>query len=342
MKVVYGFVTACLMIACDMQVNTPKLEQLNSPTTSLVQAISIVDDKTVWISGHQASVVRSLNQGQTWELFQHPTGDTLQFRDIYAFDEEKAILMSAGPGPLSRLFTFQAPDKWEENFMMQDSMGFLDCIDFWDSQNGIAYGDAIDNYPYILLTQNGGQSWSRADTTGMPKAREGEGGFAASGTCVTTGQNGNAWIATGAGGNARIISTKDYGRTWRVIDSPVEKGEFAGHTSISFQDEIGFITGGDLSRSDEYADNCAYSFDKGDSWTLSNHPQTKGAFYGGSLTFSQQRYFTFICSPKGIDYSVDFGKTWNNIDTANYWAITFAGNIGYASGTDGKILKITL
>lgn len=250
--------------------------------------------------------------------------------------------MSAGPGPLSRLFTFTAPDSWEENFVMQDSLGFLDCIDFWDDQRGIAYGDAVDDYPYILLTNDGGQSWQRGDTTHMPKAGTGEGGFAASGTCVTTGENGNAWIATGAGGNARILLTEDFGKTWKAVDSPLVKGEASGNTSISMAGDIGIVAGGDLLQPDEYTDNCAFTLDGGTTWSLSNQTQTPGAFYGGALTKSSERHFAFICSPKGIQYSEDLGQNWTTLDTLNYWAISFVGKIGYASGTEGKILKINL
>lgn len=250
--------------------------------------------------------------------------------------------MSAGPGPLSRMFTFRAPDSWEENFVMEDSLGFLDCIDFWDDQNGIAYGDAIDRYPYILLTTNGGKSWTRADSSKMPKAGKGEGGFAASGTCVTTGKKGSAWIATGAGGNARILLTEDYGKTWRAVASPLVKGDAAGNTSIALAEEIGFVTGGDLMKADEYTHNCAFSFDRGKSWSLANQTQTKGAFYAGALTKIDNAYFAFACGPKGIDYSPDLGKSWITLDTLNYWAIGFNKKIGYASGTKGKILKISL
>ena len=319
---------------------TPNLERLTSPTTSLLQAISIVDETTVWISGHQGSFVRSADAGKSWELFQHPTGDTLQFRDIHAFSESKVILMSAGPGALSRMFTFVAPDSWEENFVMADPLGFLDCIDFWDDQNGIAYGDAIDNYPYILLTSDGGQSWKRADTTQMPFAGKGEGGFAASGTCVTTGEDGKAWIATGAGGSARIILTEDYGKTWNAIESPLVKGDAAGNTSISMIGNVGLVTGGDLTKPEEYSDNCAFTFDSGNQWSLASQPKTKGAFYGGALARAGDDYFAFVCGPKGIDYSSNFGESWENLDTLNYWAVSFAGKVGYASGTGGKISKI--
>jgi photosystem II stability/assembly factor-like uncharacterized protein len=327
---------------CSSVPNQPSIELLESPTEALLQAISIVDENTIWISGHDGSFVRTNDGGESWDLFSHPTGDTLQFRDIYAFDAKKAILMSAGPGPLSRIFTFSAPDQWEQNFVMQDSLGFLDCIEFWDDKRGIAYGDAIDNYPYILLTSDGGKSWSRADTTNMPSSGKGEGGFAASGTCVSSGANGKAWIATGANGNCRFLITEDYGHTWVSIDSPLAKGEAAGNTSVSFIGHTGFVTGGDLLISDEYTDNCAFSNDGGKSWTLSSQPITKGAFYGGTITKVDNHYFTFACGPNGLDYTSDLGQTWTNIDTLNYWAVSMKGKTGYASGRDGKILRISL
>lgn len=337
------FVGGCFLRGCIYKQSTQlQLKQLDSPTTSLLQAISFVDANTIWISGHDATFVRSNDAGKSWDIFQHPTGDTLQFRDIHAFDEHRAILMSAGPGPLSRILSFESPNNWQENFVMKDSLGFLDCIDFWDSKRGIAYGDAIDDYPYLLLTKDGGESWQRADTTRLPKAGNGEGGFAASGTCVTTGENGVAWIATGAGGNARVLFTEDYGTTWRSIDTPMVKGDAAGHTSISFIELTGFVVGGDLLQPDAYTDNCAFSEDGGQSWRLASQPNVKGAFYGGALTKNRDQFVAFACGPNGLDYTIDFGVSWTTLDTLNYWAVSFYENNGYATGTDGKILKISL
>lgn len=331
-----------ILTACGLKKDLPIIQKLETPTQSLMQAISIVDDQTVWISGHDATFIRSMDQGTTWDVFKHPTGDTLQFRDIHGFDKTKAVLMSAGPGPLSRIFTFSNDSIWEENFVMEDSLGFLDCIDFWDDMRGIAYGDAIDEYPYILLTQDGGKSWKRKDSEDMPKAGKGEGGFAASGTCVTTGSDGRAWIATGAGGNARILVTEDYGNSWNVIPSPLVKGEAAGNTSISFSGNTGFLTGGDLFQPEAYTENCAISMDGGNSWKLTNSPQTKGAFYGGAISVVGDQSFVFACGPNGLDLTTDFGNTWTQLDTLDLWAVSLKRSIGYVSGRNGEVLKISL
>ena len=250
--------------------------------------------------------------------------------------------MSAGQGKLSRIFTFHTPDQWTQNFVMEDSLGFLDCFDFWNDTQGVAYGDAIDPYPYILLTRDGGRSWLRADTANMPKAGKGEGGFAASGSCVTTGDQGKAWIATGAAGNCRFLLTEDYGRTWRSVHSPLVRGEAAGNTAVAFSDSIGVVTGGDLLLPNAFTENCAFSVDGGDTWTLANQPKTAGAFYGTAVTTYKGKLYTFLCGPNGIDYSSDQGKTWSTLDSLNYWAMAMQGNKGFAAGKDGRILRISL
>lgn len=333
---------SAFLLRCSQSEPFIQAEKLSSPTTSLLQAISIVDLDITWISGHNATFLRTVDGGNNWELFHHPTADSLQFRDIHGLNQNKAILMSAGSGSLSRIFTFEAPDTWEENFVMTDSLGFLDCIDFWDEEKGIAYGDAIDSYPYILLTEDGGKSWSRADSTNMPLAGKGEGGFAASGTCVTTAPNGKAWIATGAGGNCRFLLTEDYGKTWTAVPSPLVKGDAAGNTSVTFDGDLGIVTGGDLLQSNEYTNNCAFSQDGGQSWSLTQRPKTKGAFYGSALAETDKQMIAFVSGPNGIDFTMDMGKTWQTLDSLNYWAICMKKDFGYATGTDGKILRISL
>lgn len=349
MKNIIPAVLITLLISCSTpkksaELKTPKLTIQEVGTDALLQAISIVDENTVWLSGHKGTFVRSMDGGNTWDVFQHPTGDTLQFRDIHAFDSARVILMSAGPGDQSRIFEVRRGIIWRQHFVMQDTSGFLDCIDFWDDQRGIAYGDAIDEYPYILLTKNGGRTWARADSTKMPKAGKGEGGFAASGTCVTTGENGLAWVATGAGGNARILITTDYGETWEAVDSPIIKGEFAGNASIDFVDSLrGFVTGGDLAVRDKYTDNCAFTEDGGKTWKLTKKPATLGAFYGSSTIQQGDFNYTFVCGPNGMDYTADLGQTWTKLDSANLWAVNMhPSGTGWVSGVEGKVVKVEM
>ena len=317
---------------------------LNSNTDHLLQAISIVDENTTWISGHDATFIRTVDGGRDWKVFTYDLIDSLQFRDIHAFDEKKAVLMSAGPGIMSRIFLFNMDSGYTETYVMPHEDGFLNTIEFWDDQNGLAFGDSFGDQLFVLKTTDGGKNWSRIDPSKLPLAGEGEGGFAASGTCITSQPGGKAWIGTGAGGNARVLYTSDYGQSWQEFASPLVKGPAAGIASIRMMnDQIGLTTGGDLSISDAYTDNIALTNDGGKTWKLTNHPQTKGAFYGSDLVQWNNGEIMIISGPKGIDYSLDHGQTFTTLDTLNYWAVDLhPKGFGYAAGKSGHVIKIKL
>ncbi len=334
---------ACLCSFCS-QPEKPSLtfSVLDSNTNRLMQAISIVDENTAWISGHQATFIRTLDGGMSWKAFAYDKIDSLQFRDIHAFDEQNAVLMSAGPGFMSRIFLVNIDTGFTETYVMPHEEGFLNTIEFWDDQNGLAFGDSFGGQLFVLKTTDGGKSWNRIDPSLLPPAGEGEGGFAASGTCASLQPDGKAWIGTGAGGNARVLYTADFGQSWEEFASPIVKGPAAGIASIRMMTEQkGLTAGGDLSITDKYTDNIALTNDGGKTWTLTNHPQTTGAFYGSDLIQWDNEEIMILSGPKGIDYSLDLGETFTTLDTLNYWAVDLhPSGFGFASGTDGKVIKI--
>jgi photosystem II stability/assembly factor-like uncharacterized protein len=317
---------------------------LESRSTTLLQAISIHDEKVAWVSGHNATFARTQDGGESWETFSHPM-ETLQFRDLHAKDESNLVLMSAGSGDLSRIYLFDATsEEFTEAYIMPHPEGFLNTIEFWDDEVGLAYGDSFSDELFVLKTTDGGSSWNRIDPKVLPVAGKGEGGFAASGTCISTQPDGHAWIATGAGGLSRILYTPDYGVTWTEHPNPIIKGEAAGVASINMLNrDLGLIVGGDLAIEDEHTDNIAITQDGGKNWRLTNRPITAGAFYGSAIIQVAGNPLIIACGPNGIDYSLDQGVSWVNLDTANYWAVNLhPTGFGYATGTDGKILKLAI
>tara|TARA_B110000305_G_scaffold195955_1_gene220785 strand:- start:5134 stop:6186 length:1053 start_codon:yes stop_codon:yes gene_type:complete len=317
---------------------------LTNSSPSTLQAISILNEEVAWVSGHAATFARTRDGGENWDVFTHPEG-ALQFRDIHAFDESNIILMSAGPGESSRIYLFDEHSaEFTEAYVMPHPEGFLNTIEFWDDQIGLAYGDSFNGELFILKTIDGGRSWDRVDPKRFPAAGDGDGGFAASGTCISTQPDGHAWIATGAGGTSRILYTPDFGDTWTEYPNPIIKGKAAGVTSINMLNlKTGLIVGGDLANEDDYTDNVATTMDGGKTWQLTDRPTTTGAFYGSSIIRMAGTPLIIACGPKGIDYSRDQGISWINLDSENYWAVKLhPDGFGYATGTEGKILRLEI
>ena len=127
-----------------------------------------------------------------------------------------------------------------------------------------------------LRTADGRHWYSIAQR--MPPALPGEASFAASGTCITTQGERNAWVATGGSTTARILATQDGGDTWNAYDTPLVSNGSAGGVSVAFRDPWnGIVGGGDLSTNTS-ADT-ATSYDGGVTWTLTAKPPVSGAIF---------------------------------------------------------------
>jgi len=114
---------------------------------------------------------------------------------------------------------------------------------FLDQRHGLALSDPVGGKFRILATDDGGRHWQVRPTAGMPAALDGEFAFAASGTCLVSTQ-GRAYFATGGGSAARIFSSRDGGRNWSVVDSPIPSGASAGIYSLAFRRPVARDRGG--------------------------------------------------------------------------------------------------
>jgi photosystem II stability/assembly factor-like uncharacterized protein len=321
-----------------------RLEPQESGTDVLLQAVSAVNDSVVWVSGHGGTWGRTLDGGGTWATNVMEGADTLQFRDVHALDADRAWLLSAGPGELSRIYrTRDGGRTWELQFLNPEPYGFYDCVEFRDEKHGIVYGDAVDGELRILRTRDGGETWEYTRASDVPAALAGEGGFAASGTCVALGPGGRAWIGTGASDTARVLSTRDGGRTWAAVATPLPGGEAAGIFTIAFRDSLhGLILGGDLARPDEHTDNVALTADGGATWTLAGRPVLAGAVYGASYVAGAPTPTVVAVGPNGADWSADEGGTWTSADTLSYWGLDIASaDAGWLVGPEGRITRIS-
>src|SRR5262249_30051966 len=151
-----------------------------------------------------------------------PGTATLQFRDIEAFDANRAVILSIGPGTDSRVYaTADGGQTWTLSFTNTDPAAFYDCMTFFDSRRGLAVSDPGNGKFRIIATDDGGYSWRVLPPTGMPPALPGEAGFAASGQCLATDHGRRVWLGSGSGAQARVFRSDDGGNTWTVTATPI-------------------------------------------------------------------------------------------------------------------------
>jgi len=269
-----------LFVAKSLLAQNPAIQQSNA--TENLRGVSVFSSQVAWASGTRGTYLRTTNGGNSWQAAQVPGAEALDFRDVEAFSADLAYLLSAGPGDQSRIYkTTDAGKSWTLQFTNTDPKGFFDCMAFWDHDHGIALGDPVaDNSGKLrfalISTEDGGKSWKPVLPDTFPTAVEGEGAFAASGTCIALQGNSNIWFATG-GKVARVFRSTNAGKTWTVAETPLIHGPgSAGIFSIAFRDAMhGVIAGGDYKHPELDGPNLAFTNDGGLTWELSNvSPQT--------------------------------------------------------------------
>jgi len=175
---------------------TPHWILQSSGVTARLRGISAVNEQVAFASGSGSTVLKTIDGGGTWQKLT-VTSETLDFRDIDAIDERTVYVLSIGPGTASRIYkTTDGGTSWKLQFQNANPKAFLDAMSFWDEQHGLVFGDSVDGKFDILITENGGQLWSRIESSRLPPALANEGAFAASGTNIAMFGKTHAWIGT--------------------------------------------------------------------------------------------------------------------------------------------------
>ena len=312
--------------------------------TATLRGVSAVSDTVAWASGSGNTVLRTSDGGHLWQPLTVTT-DKLDFRDVDAVDARTAYLLSIGTGPASRIYkTTDAGAHWDLQFTATDPKTFLDAMTFSDADHGVVVGDSIDGRFQMLLTADGGRTWTPAPSGGLPAALPNEGAFAASGTNVAAYGRNDLWFGTGAAAKARVLHSSDAGRTWTVAETPLRAGPSAGIFSVAFRDgSHGVIVGGDYSKEKEAIDNLAVTDDGGRTWTLVREHALSG-FRSVVAYVPGTKASLIAVGPQGADWSDDDGRTWTAIEGPGFHTFSFAksGAVGWGAGGRGSLARLDL
>ena len=328
---------------CAVLLGCSTADETTSPTLSIVPVASpvvesfrglhTVSEDVVWLSGTGGTFMRTTDGGNHWDHGSFM--DSVDFRDIYAFDANRAVMISAGiPAVIYK--TEDGGENWSLKYKNDDPRVFFDAVDFWDNFNGLAFSDSFEGRFFMLKTQDGGDTWEQL--LSAPEAEEGEGGFAASGTHMIFHGSTEVWMGITTG---RVLYSDDRGITWTSSETPLVNRESgsAGIFSMATDGTLVLAVGGDYLKPDDLAGNSAIYQDG--KWM----PPTKvpsGFRSGVALIPSTEMAIT--TGTNGTDISFDQGLTWTKIDSTGYHAISFGGSktSGWMSGGNGKVAKIKI
>ncbi|MCK5820841.1 MAG: hypothetical protein KAH17_03100 [Bacteroidales bacterium] len=335
---------AGLVLSSCNNIDPEKIQIVSHQTgmTGTMRGIDVVDEQTVWISGSRGEFCTTSDGGENWIFGQVPGADSLDFRDVHGFSDQIALLMSAGPGDASKIFkTMDGGKIWKLCYTNTEPKGFFDGMDFLDEQHGVLFSDPVDDRLNMLVTNDGGENWTRFHPELVPEIAKGEYAFAASGTSIQYDPSGGIWIATG-GSVARIWFTPELGKEWTIWDSPALQGDGAeGLFSIAPRSTIRVVAvGGNYQNIKKTGLNVVKQNRVGEvNWEVPDGAD-KVPFMESIKWVNNSSLIA--CGPPGVWLSTDFGESWIEISQEGFHTMDISenGKTGWLAGNKGVVSQI--
>lgn len=304
-----------------------------------IRPITVSSDK-VWYAADKNRVgFLSLVDANKMERTINKDSLKIEFRSIAQTSNSIFVLNVGNPALLY---------KFSKNLVMKklvyeehNEKVFYDSMQFWNDNEGIAIGDPIDNCLSIIITRDGGETWTKISCDKLPKVVDGEAAFAASNTNIIIKEN-SAWIVSG-GKKSRVFYSPDKGISWSVYETPIVQGEaMTGiFTADFYNDKIGFIAGGNYEKPNLNFQNKAFTKDGGKTWKLVGENQGFG--YASCVQFVPNSNGEQLVSvgTSGLFYSKDKGTTWQQLSLdSSLYTIRFVDNVTAIAAGKDKIVKI--
>ena len=329
-----------------------------SGTTASLRGIHAVTADIAWASGSNGSVLRTLNGGQNWRACAVPAGaEKLDFRSVWAWDADHAMVMSSGPGTQSRLYsTHDGCRTWRLVFTNPDADGFWDSLQFDGTRFGVILGDPVQGSFTMFVTYDGGGQWTRQVNPCLRTMDPKQGAFAASNQSLAivplqdansaagTGTNHQIWFGTSGGwvysfelAPLELISATSGGNAANACTHsralPLGTKDSAGIFALAFHDtNNGVVVGGDYA-APQNGTNTAASTTDGIYWRVALHPP---AGYRSTVAWNPTDGSWIAAGSTGSDISRDNGNTWQPLDHGNWNAIS----LPFVVGPDGRIARL--
>ncbi len=330
------------------------LTNINSSTNSF-RGVSVPNDSTVWVSGSNGSVGKSINGGKVWRWFKPLGYEDKDFRDIEAFDSATAIIMAVG-NPAIILKTTDGGFSWKKVFERERDGMFLDAMDFKNEKEGICIGDPLyigaagRKFFYMIKTTDGGNTWAELPMYQLAPVQEpAEAVFAASGTNIAYLPNNTdyefAFVSGGTMSNIYFMARP--GKQNKVLNLPLNQGvATSGCFSLATDgNKKLYCIGGQYDNFWVAYDNFYWTEDEGKKWRSPSVAPPYG--YRSCICRIDDKTFV-CCGINGVDITTNDCKEWKSIVSDgvknkggfNTCQKSKTGKAVYLAGDNGKLGKL--
>jgi photosystem II stability/assembly factor-like uncharacterized protein len=313
-------------------VNAQTVAVLQQGKPTSIRGLSVVDNQVAWVSGSKGYVALTTDGGQTWAWQQVKGFEKSDFRDIEAFSDKEALIMSSGT-PAVILKTIDGGANWQVKYQNADTSYFFDAMAFNGKKKGMILGDPIGGKFLLMQTPDGGETWSMFPS--RPDAAKDEAAFAASGTCLRL--DNIITIVTG-GGRSRMLFSPMEESNWLDVSLPLTNGKQSrGAFSVAYGKNQVIVVGGDYQK-DKQTDSTVYIQSEAKAPYKSTAPVTPPSGYQSCVEYITGQTFLSTGTP-GSNITTDGGKTWKKIDGASYNVCRKAkkGSLVLLAGNNGAI-----
>ncbi|HEX4583006.1 MAG TPA: hypothetical protein VH139_13170, partial [Acidobacteriaceae bacterium] len=331
-----------------------------------LRGIHAAGNGVAWASGARGTVLRTEDSGYVWQRCSMPEGaEKLDFRSIWAWDAQTAMVMSSGPGDQSRLYkTTDGCAHWTVLGTNKDASGFWDALVFSDRDNGYLLGDPVNGHFTMLRTEDGGAHWKSVTSKDLDLNGQKLGAFAASNLSMvlvgpvlgnvwapwfgTSGMSGGQHPYVYSGGldcGMEMAHRNPEGclaRFWTFAKDEVPMAgasESQGIFALGLhRDQNGtwhaVAVGGDYSQSSRAEGTAAHRDTKNGKWTA---PSKMPHGYRSSVAWDAADNAWISVGVNGTDVSYDDGQSWSSLGDDGYNAIS----LPWVVGPQGHIAKLT-
>ncbi|WP_339656178.1 YCF48-related protein [uncultured Maribacter sp.] len=335
----YALLIVILMVSCSKNVEPIKFSSVTVTdiyTDSLsVRAIELMGNSLAFAANKGTFGTIDLTTGKVRTNIEKYHTKIPEFRAVAHTSTDFFMLSVESP---ALLYKTGENGRMELVYKEEGEGVFYDAMTFLNDKDGIAVGDSVDGCLSIIITSDGGATWSKISCMQLPAGIEGEGAFAASNTNIATIGN-EIWIGTTSG---RVLHSKDKGKKWDITQTPLRSEEpTEGIYSIDFNNnKLGVAIGGDYTKPDTAKENKAITKDGGKTWQLladGNKPA-----YKSCIQFVPGTNGNGIVAAgfNGISYSFDMGVNWKELSKESFYTLRFQNDsVAYAAGKN-RISKL--